>query len=563
MARILALTGFMGSGKSTVGQLLADRLDRRFQDLDRLIEQQTGFSIPELFARGAEEGFRAAESRALCSLFEDPPGDFVLALGGGAVTMPRVRALLAEAAFVVHLHLSPEICWERVSGDKSSGTGQRRERPLASDRQTFLALARARGALYAACADVVVPADGATAESLADQIVGLLDPPALSGERRGLPPGIDPGLGQGEPAAAWGLRLTAVSRPSLVMGGSGSRAELSRLSNREAGRGRRARIVTDDGVWRLWGRRLRGLLQPLTGESRPYVMAAGENSKSVQTAADVWDWLAREGMRRDDLVIVVGGGVVGDLAGFVAATYLRGTGLWQVPTSLLAQVDSSIGGKVAVNLAVGKNLVGSFYQPDIVVVDPEMLATLPRQELVNGLGEVVKYALLVGDHLLGRLEEQAELLREGDPEALDPVIERCVRYKAAVVQMDERESGLRAVLNLGHTVGHALETLAGYGALPHGQAVGLGLLVALALSERLIGLDPGLRRRVRALLEKLGLPTSFALPDERALREVLRHDKKVSARGTGFVCLKTPGEPVAGVDVDWEPLRQAMAVIQP
>ncbi len=176
-----------------------------------------------------------------------------------------------------------------------------------------------------------------------------------------------------------------------------------------------------------------------------------------------------------------------------AATYLRGIPVWQVPTTLLAQVDSSVGGKVAVNLPAGKNLVGAFSQPERVLIDPDLLATLPPEEYASGLGEVVKYGLLDGEGLLGTLEAQAERLTARDPAVLSEVIRRCVAFKAAVVEEDERDQGRRAILNLGHTAGHALETGLGYGTLPHGAAVGLGLLVALAVSERLLGTDDALR----------------------------------------------------------------------
>jgi 3-dehydroquinate synthase len=300
---------------------------------------------------------------------------------------------------------------------------------------------------------------------------------------------------------------------------------------------------------------------PLAADAPPFLLDPGENSKTVTRAAEAWDWLAGEGMRRDDLLVAVGGGVVGDLAGFVASTYIRGLAFWQVPTSLLAQVDSSVGGKVALNLRAGKNLVGSFYQPDLAVIDPEVLATLPHEELENGLGEVVKYGLLVGEPLLGTLERAADRLRAGDPDELDRVVERCVRYKAAVVEMDERESGLRSVLNLGHSVGHALEALAGYGPLAHGRAVGLGMLAALALSERLLGLEPGVRARVETLLARLGLPTKTAVPNEEAMRRALARDKKATAGGPGFIGLHAPGEPVTGLDASWEQVREALKVI--
>jgi 3-dehydroquinate synthase len=214
----------------------------------------------------------------------------------------------------------------------------------------------------------------------------------------------------------------------------------------------------------------------------------------------------------------------------------------------LAQVDASVGGKCAVNLQAGKNLVGAFYQPELVIADTRLLSTLPREELVNGLGEVVKYGLLQGQPLFTALEERAEDLLTREPGFVDWVVEQCVRYKAEVVDADEKESGPRAVLNLGHTVGHALETAGAYRAISHGRAVALGLLAALALSERMVGLDPSLRVRTRSLLARLGLPTSYPVPAATEMRLLMERDKKASEAGAGFVGLQGLGDPLTGLD---------------
>jgi 3-dehydroquinate synthase len=315
-----------------------------------------------------------------------------------------------------------------------------------------------------------------------------------------------------------------------------------------AARGAGGQVITDSNVWALWGEAVGDLLQGITRHAPPKVLPPGETSKEVRVAAECWEWLAARGVRRDGIVIAVGGGVVGDLAGFVAASYLRGIRLWQVPTSLLAQVDASVGGKCAVNLQAGKNLVGAFYQPELVIADTRLLSTLPREELVNGLGEVVKYGLLQGQPLFTALEERAEDLLTREPGFVDWVVEQCVRYKAEVVDADEKESGPRAVLNLGHTVGHALETAGAYRAISHGRAVALGLLAALALSERMVGLDPSLRVRTRSLLARLGLPTSYPVPAATEMRLLMERDKKASEAGAGFVGLQGLGDPLTGLD---------------
>ena len=360
----------------------------------------------------------------------------------------------------------------------------------------------------------------------------------------------------------WRLDLSGLSRPSLIVGGPGALDLLAEHARSLADAGRRVFIVSDTTVWAQLGGRLTPILEDAIGGA-PLLIAVGEKSKSVAEAERCWDWLATSGARRDDVVVAAGGGVVGDLAGFVAATYLRGVGLWQIPTTLLAQVDSSVGGKVAVNLAAGKNLVGGFYQPDLVVADPGLLATLPESEFRSGMGEVVKYALLDADGLLDQLESEVEHVLARRPDVVGAIVRRCVGVKAAVVADDETERGRRAVLNLGHTAAHALEATLGYGVLPHGVAVGLGLLVALAVSEEMVGLSPTVRERTRRLLVALGLPVVTPVESWDEVIEAAGRDKKVTAAGSGFVCLRAVGDPVWGVPVPADVFRGGLEVIRP
>lgn len=360
----------------------------------------------------------------------------------------------------------------------------------------------------------------------------------------------------------WRLDLSGLSRPSLIVGGVGALGLLTEHVRSLAAAGRRVYIVSDMTVWTELGGQLTALLEDAVGDA-PLMIAAGEKSKSVSEAARCWDWLASAGARRDDVVVAAGGGVVGDLAGFVAATYLRGVGLWQIPTTLLAQVDSSVGGKVAVNLAAGKNLVGSFYQPDLVVADPRLLATLPESEFRSGMGEVVKYALLDTEGLLDYLESEVEPVLARQADVVGAIVRRCVGVKAAVVADDETERGRRAVLNLGHTAAHALEATLGYGVLSHGVAVGLGLLVALAVSEEVVGLSPAVRERTRRLLLALGLPVLTPVGSWDEVVEAAGRDKKVTAAGSGFVCLRAVGEPLWEVPVPVDVFRRGLEVIRP
>jgi 3-dehydroquinate synthase len=307
--------------------------------------------------------------------------------------------------------------------------------------------------------------------------------------------------------------------------------------------GRGVLLVSDDGVDALAARAAASLEAAGLRVIRVGV-PAGEASKSLGQVERICRAAAVEGLRRDDAVMAVGGGMVGDLAGFVAAAYQRGVRLVHVPTTLLAMVDSAIGGKTAVDLPEGKNYVGAFWQPELVVMDVTALETLPARELACGFAEVVKYALLRGSDMLARLRDRPPL--PGPCEALTDLVLECVEQKAAVVASDEREAGPRATLNLGHTVGHGIEAATGYGdGYLHGEAVSLGLLAALRLSERHEGLHPAVREVTREILDRHGLPTRLR-PDV-GVDEVLAamgRDKKAQAGALNMVLLAAPGRPL-------------------
>ncbi|HET8631205.1 MAG TPA: 3-dehydroquinate synthase [Thermomicrobiales bacterium] len=293
-------------------------------------------------------------------------------------------------------------------------------------------------------------------------------------------------------------------------------------------------VVADEGAWAHHGDACAAALARADREARCRTVPAGEASKSLAHAADLYAWLAGERAERGEPVLAFGGGVAGDLAGFVAATYLRGVPLAQVPTTLLAMVDSSVGGKTGVNLPAGKNLVGAFYQPALVLADPRLLATLPARELRSGWAEVVKYAFLDravpgydAPPLLPILREHAAALQALREPVTSTVIRACIAIKAAVVGQDERETGLRRILNLGHTVGHAVEAAAGYGRYTHGEAVALGLRAAARLAARRGHCDAALVAQVDGLLDAFGLPATIAGCPADALLARMGSDKKV------------------------------------
>jgi shikimate kinase/3-dehydroquinate synthase len=414
-----------------------------------------------------------------------------------------VREALA-AHTVVHLEVEPAEAWRRASG---------RGRPLARDQGRFAQLHSDRVALYESVADAVLP------------------PGDRDTLRRALP-----ALRELESAPA-GTRLVWASASSgeyPVFLGRG----LIEAGFLYPADGRRM-VVTDENVARA---------QPFEGDERIVAMP-GEEHKSIHGAEFVLRALAQAGAERGDIVVAVGGGVVGDLAGFCAAVYQRGMRHVQVPTSLVAQVDSAYGGKTGVDLPEGKNYAGVFHQPSAVICDPAALETLPQEELSAGYAEVVKTALIAGGPLWARVRQG------GDVDA--DVILGCIRTKLAVVAEDERDSGRRQVLNLGHTVGHAIEAATGYTHYRHGDAVAIGLLVALRLSGR-----EQLRSEVAQLLAARGLPLSFTGVSTDAVLELVERDKKRTGGRVPFVLVEAPGDVSPGHDVQPGELRSAIEEVK-
>jgi 3-dehydroquinate synthase len=312
--------------------------------------------------------------------------------------------------------------------------------------------------------------------------------------------------------------------------------------------GRRCAIISDAHVAPLYAAKARAALVKAGFEPVLITVPAGETAKSLKTVQSCYDQLAAHRLERKSFIVALGGGVVGDLAGFVAATYLRGLAFVQVPTTLLAQVDSSVGGKVGVNLAAGKNLVGAFYQPRLVLCDLDTRRTLPEREFRAGLAEVIKYGIIYDAPLFARLERDLSKLLKRDQAVLAPVIARCCEIKADVVGQDETEGGLRAILNFGHTIGHGIENISGYGKYLHGEAIAIGQVAAAKISAELTGLPPADVRRMADLFHRAGLPVTIKLnPAQRKkLFAAMRLDKKVSGGEIKFVLARQIGKVVWG-----------------
>jgi 3-dehydroquinate synthase len=324
--------------------------------------------------------------------------------------------------------------------------------------------------------------------------------------------------------------------------------------------GRRCAIISDRNVAKHYAAAAERSLRAAGFEPFTITVPAGETAKSLKTVHACYDQLAARRLERKSFIVALGGGVVGDLAGFVAATYLRGIPFVQVPTTLLAQVDSSVGGKVGVNLKAGKNLVGAFYQPRLVLCDLDTLKSLPPREYRAGLAEVIKYGIIYDADLMARLERDLAKLLKLDPRILSEVVARCCEIKAEVVAQDETEGGLRAILNFGHTIGHALEAISHYGKYLHGEAISIGQVAAAELSAALLDLPQIDLERISGLFRRAGLPTSVEL-NKRQMKQLfaaMRLDKKVSDGRVKFVLARRIGEVRWGQNVPDELIRETL-----
>ena len=341
--------------------------------------------------------------------------------------------------------------------------------------------------------------------------------------------------------------------------GDGSIQRLGNLCAR-LGLGHRCAVITDSNVGPKFGATTEATLRKAGFEPILITLPAGESTKSLRYVEQCYAQLAAHRLERKSFIMALGGGVVGDLAGFLAATYLRGLAFVQVPTSLLAQVDSSVGGKVGVNLKAGKNLVGAFYQPRMVLCALETLKTLPEREFRSGLAEIIKYGIIYDPELFRRLERNLDKLLQRDARELAHVIARSCAIKAEVVSQDETESGLRAILNFGHTIGHGIENISGYGRYLHGEAISIGQVAAARLSARMTDLPKSDADRVERLFERAGLPTHIRLSAHQTDRlfAAMKLDKKVSSGDIKFVLAERIGKVVWGQKVPDAMIREVI-----
>jgi 3-dehydroquinate synthase len=506
------LIGLPGAGKTTTGRTLTEWMRWSFLDLDDLITAQAGESVAAIFADEGEARFRALESAALAKASEQKR--LVIATGGGIGETPGNLALMREVGYIICLDIEPATALMRLTAEATTRGGSLPDaRPLlaGADPLARLAELRTHRQRWYSEADLILDANATDPGAIAQHIVARL---AGSGAIS---------ANDAEPVSRMIATTTGDTYESVIgWGAIATLAERLKFLNAP----RRVHLITDSIIAPLYQETLQLTLAQAGFAAETCVIPAGEAHKTLDQWRAVLGRLVEQRAERGEFLLALGGGVVGDLAGFAAATYLRGVPLVHIPTSLLAQVDSSIGGKVGVDLPQGKNLVGAFYPPRLALADPALLLTLPRRQFVEGWAECVKLGVALDDDYFAFLEVDADALLRLDAELLCAAIARAVAIKAAIVERDEGEQGERALLNYGHTLGHAIEQVTGYERWLHGEAVSIGMAFAARLGHR-IGVTPAeVIERQDALLERIGLPTrADGLPLDR-LFGAMTHDKK-------------------------------------
>jgi len=528
----IVLVGMMGAGKTTVGRMLAKKLGKTFIDSDEEIQKRTGVNISHIFDVEGEEGFRQRESAVILDLCK--LDNIVLATGGGAILNSGNRKVLQENGLVIYLKSGVHDLWQRTRHDHN--------RPLlqtANPRARLQELFVQRDPIYTDAADCVVHTGRQSVQVLIARLIKKIS-----------------SLDQAVQKTMQTLDVGLAERSYQIHIGEGLTMQAELLLKHIPHK--RAVVITNTTVAPLYLETLSNVLTSNGVQLQSIILPDGEKYKNTESLNTIYDELLSQRCERSTPLIALGGGVIGDITGFAAASYLRGVPFIQIPTTLLAQVDSSVGGKTGINHPLGKNMIGAFYQPQVVLADVATLDTLSDKELRAGIAEVIKYGLVRDLLFLEWLEQNIDKLLQRDAEALQYAIVRSCQNKADLVGKDERESGDRALLNLGHTFGHAIENAMGYGVWLHGEAVAAGTIMAVDLSRRLGWLTEQDVERTKALFVKAGLPIVAPNLGVEKYTQLMGLDKKVAHGKIRFVLLKQLGHAVIASDVAADLLGQTL-----
>jgi 3-dehydroquinate synthase len=524
----IILTGFMATGKTSTGRRLAARLNRPFIDMDEELVAHFGKPIREVFAEEGEAAFRTAEA-ALCAQLAVRRG-VVISTGGGALVNPQNRAVFAATGTILCLTATTDEILRRVAG-----TG---ERPLLNTAQNeqesrIRTLLRERRPAYGAIAHQI-DTTGLSSEQVVERVLEVL-------------------AGDAEVTDMTRIPVQGPEGRYHICIGEGLLAHAGTLlANRNLRQGPAA-IVTNPQIAPQHAETLAASLRAAGYVPTVCTVPEGEQHKTLASIASLYDQFLAAGLDRKSPVISLGGGVIGDMAGFAAASYLRGVPFVQIPTTLLAMVDASVGGKTGVDLPQGKNLVGAFKQPRLVLIDTATLSTLPAAEFRSGLAEVIKHGIIGAPDLFRQFEEEG-------PTSLVHLVAEAVRVKVAVVEEDPFEQGRRATLNLGHTFGHAIELVSNF-TVRHGEGVALGMVAATEMAAALEQCDPALVGRVRTVLDRVGLPVQLAGYDADAIIAAMGHDKKRVGKTIRFIVPQTIGDVTIIDNPGWEYVEAALAKV--
>jgi len=546
MSRNLILTGFSGTGKSHVGRTIAQIQGCKFLDTDEEVVRISGKSIAEIFKHDGEAHFRHLESQAVVRACA--ASGVVVSTGGGAIIDPNNYRAMAASGVIVCLNAMPETILSRLQQPiKNSEVVELR--PLLdtpNQIQKIKDLKTQRQGHYD-LAECLVQTDGLTVQEVAREAINMW-------QKRNND--INNSTKAGNPSPAFLVEAPSATYPVFVDWDLLDNLGMHLLS---AGINGPVYVITDSNVSELHGSRVDDGLKRAGIEVHNYTIPAGEASKTLTTAGDIYAWLAEQRCERGHAIIALGGGMVGDIVGFVAATFLRGVSVIQVPTSLAAMVDASIGGKTAVNLPAGKNLVGAFYQPRMVVADLSTLKSLAPRELASGWAEAIKHGLILDASLFDLFEERVESLLYLEPEVTSEVIRRSMAIKGKIVAEDEKETaGRRILLNYGHTIGHGLEAATGYTALLHGEAVSVGMVAAGAIAQQMGLISHEAVERYTAVLKGFGLPTSCPGVDPDSVVKAMEMDKKTTSKKINWVLLEDIGITTVCSDVPDDLMQQAV-----
>jgi shikimate kinase/3-dehydroquinate synthase len=542
----LILTGFSGTGKSLVGHSISQQLGWDFIDTDQEISRRADKPITDIFSQEGEGHFREMERQVIAQACS--ASHTVVSTGGGAIVDTANHVIMASSGLIICLEATPETICERLQHhDADQDAGNLRPLLAGPDLLKHVTEMKAQRQPHYALAQYTVHTDGLTVQEVAREALGSRQVRAVLAQL---------GSHADISASAFVVQTQSATYPVYVDWGL-----LDDIGKRliELGIDGPAYLITDENVMDPHGQKVRHALQNAGIETQCLVIPSGETSKSLETAETVYSWLAERRCERGHTIIALGGGVVGDLAGFVAATFLRGLSLVQVPTSLAAMVDASIGGKTAVNLPAGKNLVGAFHQPRMVLADLNTLKTLPPRELTSGWAEAIKHGLILDAPLFRLFREKAEALLKLEPEITAEVVRRSMSTKARVVEEDEKETtGRRTLLNYGHTIGHALEAATQYKRLLHGEAVSIGMVAAAEISHGMGLLPKEAVEKQAEVLRCFGLPTSCPGVEPKDVLEAMELDKKAASKVINWVLLEGIGRATLRSDVPQELVQQAL-----